>query len=325
MLSRFKHDRQRLGIWQATVNLVRSVFTHKSKDVVTGHFKGGDSITPLDEIGMFHKFPATSGVSLSPQDFAKWMELLAGEGTYRGVQIVSQKTFRILTSNMAEAKNIRDTDYTFIKSRYQREGLYYCAGFFRGTYFDNGKNGREILFHMGGIYGASAFLATLPTEDIAVGVMCNLGGVSITLFPEYMVHQYIDMCCGFSKIDWVQKDIERVAYCDERHNAYHTRLAETNMAPMRNPSDYVGTYSSELYGDLVVTAEHGKIYLSNGIRKIHLRHMNRDTFKFQCKDIMFCAFDADETATFIEDEYGSITSLRVSALSENDTVFKKKG
>ncbi|MDR2459141.1 MAG: serine hydrolase [Holosporales bacterium] len=324
MLLRFKHDRQRLGIWQATINLVSSVFSHQSKDVVTGHFKSGNDVTPLPEIGMFHKFPATSGISLSSQDFAKWLEMLAGEGTYRGVQIVSQKTFRILTSNMAEVKNLKDTDYTFVKSRYQREGMYYCAGFFKGTYFDNGKNGREMLFHMGGIYGAASFLAVVPTEDIAVGVVCNLGGVSVTLFSEYMVHQYLDMCFGFSKIDWVQKDIERESYYKVQQASYHASLAEGHIAPMRELSDYVGTYSSELYGDLVVTAEHGKLYLTNGIRKIHLRHLNENTFEFPCKDMMFCAFDADETATFIEDEYGNITSLYVSAIAENDTVFKKK-
>ncbi|MDR1609476.1 MAG: serine hydrolase [Holosporales bacterium] len=324
MLARFQHDRQRLGIWRAIVDLVRSVFSHKSKDVVTGHFRSGNDVTPLPEIGMFHKFPATAGVSLSSQDFAKWMEMLAGEGTYRGVQIVSQKTFRILTSNMAEVKNLKDTDHTFPKFRYQRESMYYCVGFFKGIYFDNGQNGREMLSHMGGIYGSAAFLAVVPSEDIAVGVVCNLGGVSITLFSEYMVHQYLDMCLGFSKVDWIQADIEREDYYKKQQDSYRASLAERNIAPMRDPSDYVGTYSSELYGDLVVTTDHGKLYLTNGIRKIHLRHLNGNTFEFPCKDLMFCAFDADETATFIEGEYGNITSLYISSLSENDTVFKKK-
>ncbi|MDR1365072.1 MAG: serine hydrolase [Holosporales bacterium] len=324
MLSRFSHDRQRLGLWNAVINLGRSALSHKPKNIVVGHFKNGDKVIPLEEIGMFHKFPATSGVSLSAQDFAKWIEMLASGGTYRGTQIVSKETFKTLTSAMAEVKNIKDDDYSFIKSRYKREGMSYCAGIYRGVYFDNGKNEREILFHMGGIYGAASFLAVVPSEDIAVGVVVNVGGVSITLFAEYMVHQYLDMCLGYSKIDWVQKDIERRDYYKERQASYRASLAERNIAPMQDVGHYIGTYHAEIYGDVVATEERGELWLTNGIRKVRLRHLNGDTFEFPCMELMFCAFDADETATFIEDEYGNISALYLSGLSENDTIFKRR-
>ncbi|MDR1333136.1 MAG: serine hydrolase [Holosporales bacterium] len=323
MLSRFSHDRQRLGLWKAVINFGQAVWNHKSKDVVVGHLRSRETIIPLPEIGMFHKFQATSGISLSANDFAKWLEMLANRGTYRGVQIVSPETFSVLTSNMAVIEDLKGDSYTFMPSRYNRDSLRYCAGFFRTTYFDNGKNGHEVMFHMGGIYGSASFFALAPADDISVGVVVNLGGVSITLFAEYMVHQFLDLCFGFSKIDWVQMDMDRKNHYQEQQNTYLTNLAERNISPMRAAKQYTGTYTSEIYGEIDVTEEDGKLYLTNGIRKVCLSHLNGDTFKFACKDIMYCAFDADETATFVEDEYGNIASLYISCFSENDTVFKK--
>jgi hypothetical protein len=243
---------------------------------------------------------------------------------YKGAQIVSKETFDILTSSLAEVKNVEDEDYTFVKSRYSRDGASYGAGMYKFKYFDNGKNAREILFHMGGIYGAAAFWAISLQDDIAVGVVINFGGTATTAFSEYMVNQFLDLCFGFTKIDWIQAEIDRKNHFKEVRDTYTKSLSEQNPSPMEKSEQYVGTYTAELYGDIKVTEDNGNLYISNGIKKAKLTNINGSIFTFHDKDMLFMSDGEDEYASFFKDEYGNIDSLYVSCFDENKTIFKKK-
>ncbi|MDR1391343.1 MAG: serine hydrolase [Holosporales bacterium] len=323
MLSRFFYDKSKIGFFQALLKLVGSIFTHEPKEIVTSHSRYLDNILPLEQVGFFHKFPATSGISFSAEDYSKWISMLANKGTYNGKQIVSEKTFSQLTSNISEIKNIKDDDATFVKSRYSEKGMYYGMGFFKSRYFDNGKNGRDIIYHMGGIYGATAFIAVSPSDDLAAGVVCNLGGVAQTMFCEYMVNQFFDLCFGFSKIDWIQADIDRKNYYQSRHDYFHKNLSERNPSPMEKPEKYVGTYSNEMYGDIKVSKKDDNLIISNGIRSARLDHVNGDTFSFSGKDMTLVYFDNNEYAWFFRDEENNISSANFSCFDENKAEFVK--
>jgi CubicO group peptidase (beta-lactamase class C family) len=323
LLSRFDHDKKKLGFFKAALNLIILPLKHKSKQGVVGHSRYIEDIVPLEEIGFFHKFPATAGISFSAEDFAKWLAMLANKGTFNGKQIVSEKTFEKLTSNITEIKNIKDDDVTFVKTRYSRKGMYYGIGFFKSNYFDNGKNAHEIFYHMGGIYSATAFFAIASKDNIAVGVICNVGGVAQTLFPQYMVHQFLDMCFGFSEIDWTQEDITRKEKFRKKQHEFHRSLAEKNPTPMGKCEKYVGTYTSEIYGDVKIFEKNGKLYVSNDIKTAELKHVNGDAFCFPSKDLMFAFFDENEYISFFKDDYGNINSFYITCLDENNTIFKK--
>ncbi|MDR3224028.1 MAG: serine hydrolase [Holosporales bacterium] len=324
LLSRFSHDKVRLGFFKAAWNLILDPFKFTPKKKVISHSRYVDEVIPLEEVGIFHTFSATSGISFSAEDFAKWVEMLISKGSYRGQQIVSQKTFEFLATPKVTMKKVKDDDYTFIKSRYVREGLSYCSGMFKTKYGDEGKNAKEILFHMGGIYGACAFFAVAPQDDFSVGVIINFGGTAITLFPEYMVNQCLDLCFGFSKIDWVQKEIERKDYYKQKQRSYRADLSEKNPTPMEKPEKYVGTYKSDMYGKIKVTEADGKLYISNGIKSAKLAHINGSMFEFPSKDMCFVAFDESEYASFFKDEYGNTNSLYLSCFDENNAIFQKQ-
>ncbi|MBR1479316.1 MAG: serine hydrolase [Alphaproteobacteria bacterium] len=324
LLSRFSHDSRKLGFFQAALNLITKTVAHKPKQVVINHSRSFDEIIPLEQIGFFQRFSATSGISFSAEDFAKWCAMLANRGTFNGQQIVSQETFAKLTSNIAEVRNIKDDDVTFVKTRFPRENMFYGMGIFKSPYFDNGKNAHNILFHMGGVYGSTAFFAVSPDDDLAVGVICNLGGIAQTLFCEYMVNQFLDLSFGFSKIDWVQADIDRKNFFHNKVLSMHQDLSERNPTPMGDASDYVGTYSSELYGDIVVSEEGGNLVIDNGIRRARLTHINGGTFSCPSRDICLVFFDELEYVSFTRNENNAITSCYISCFDENKTAFQKK-
>lgn len=324
LLSRFPHDKKKLGSFKASLDLVIKPLHHNTKQVATSHSRYIEEILPLDPIGIYQKFAATSGVNFSAKDFAKWLAMLANKGTYNGTQIVSLKTFEKLSSKIAEVIDIKDSDPTFVKERYSRDNLYYGMGMFTGTYFDNGNNGHKIIFHMGGIYGSTAFIAYCPDDNIAVGVACNLGGVAQTLFCEYMVNQFLDLSFGFSKIDWVQKDIDRKLTFRKKQAQFAKNLSEKNPTPMEELKEYEGTYTSELYGDITVSAKDGTLIISNGIKSAKLTNVNGSIFSFPSKDMSFIFFDENEYISFFKDDSGKINSFYISCFDENDTRFTKR-
>lgn len=323
LLSRFSYDNKKSGFFKSIWNLFYLPLTHDSKSIVTSHSRSMDEIIPLDTIGFFQKFPATSGISLSAEDFGKWLVMLSNKGRYNDKQIVSEKTFEILTSNLAEITNLKDNDCTFVNTRYSRNDLYYGAGFFNGTYFNNGNNGRHIFFHMGGIYGATAFFAISPKDDIAVGVICNLGGVAQTLFCEYMVNQFLDLSFNFSKIDWVQADLDRKNYYSNKQHEFQKQLEERNIEPIEELKNYTGVYSSEIYGDIKVFEKDNNLFITNGIKTAKLTHINGNNFSFLSKDLMFVFFDENEYI-FFSKEGDKIESCFISCFDENKTRFIKK-
>lgn len=323
LLSRFSHDKEKLGLFKAAWNLVYLPLNHTPKSVVVSHSRSKDEIIPLEPIGLFHKFPATSGISFSAEDFGKWIAMLANKGKYNGKQVISEESLNVLTSNLAEVTNIKDTDCTFVKSRYSTENLYYGAGFFNGDYFDNGNNPHHIIFHMGGIYGATSFLAVSPKDNIAVGVICNLGGVAQTLFCEYMVNQFLDLSFGFSKIDWVQADIDRKDFYSQKQATFERQLQERNLEPIDDLNKYIGTYSNEIYGDVKVYQKGNDLFLTNGVKTAKLTHINADNFSFVSRDMMYVFFDDNEYIFFNRDG-NDITTCSISCFDENKTVFTKK-
>ncbi|MDR1476344.1 MAG: serine hydrolase [Holosporales bacterium] len=325
LLSRFGHDREKFGFFKTLWRLISKPLTYKPQHTVIGHSRFKNVIEQLPCIGIFHKFPATSGVNVSATDFAKWISMLAGSGSLNNVTIVPKSIFDKITSPIAKAKNIKDDDLQFVKSRYEKDNLAYCIGTFVGTYSNNGKNGRPIIFHMGGIYGASAFFAISHDDDLGVGVICNFGGTSHSLFAEYMVNQLLDLCFSFSGTDWLDAELNRKKYIRKRQAYFHSDLAEKNPTPMKKPEAYIGKYSCEMYGEVTISYDGKNLTLSNGVNTTKLDHVNGDIFSFPCKNIFPHYFDEDEYISFISNASGNIDSVYISGFSENHTTFKKIG
>ena len=324
LLSRFSHDQQRMGLFKAVWNLFAKTIQHKSKVISDIHTRRLDNIVHLEHTNFYHKFPATSGISLSAEDFAKWLAMLANKGTYKGKQIVSEHTFNRLTSDIVTIKDIKDEDVTFVKSRFMRENMHYGMGFFNAQYADNGRNARKIYFHMGGIRGSTAFLSISPSDDIAVGVSCNLGGVAMTRFSEYAVNAVLDLIFKFNHIDWVQEDIDKNRKFREKNKKFWDGISHMNPTPMDKTEKYVGTYTSEMYGNIRIYEKDDLLYLSNGNKTTSLKHINGDVFAFPGIDLSDSPFAGDEYVIFLRDENRAINSCIVTSLNENDNVFVKR-
>ena len=324
-VSRFNHDCEKLGFFNATIEFFKSIANHKNKKIVTSYLRDGEGLCPAAQIGYFNKFPATSGISLSVDDLAKWMSMLSCKGMYNGTQIVSNKTFTELTSKMVDITNLKDEDQTFAKERMAKEHRAYCMGHFTCLYGDLGKNERPIFFHMGGVYGANAYFALSFGDNLSIGVVCNLGGTANSLFPQYMTFQFLDLCFNFAKVDWVQHELTNRADVSKKQAEFHDKLKDSNLAPMEPSENYVGTYTCDMYGDFDVILENNELFLSNGIKKAKLKHVNRDIFEFPSNEMYFNYYNnTKHYAFFNKDESGKIGALHITCFDEGKSIFTRK-
>lgn len=321
--SRFSYDKKRLGFWGAVSNYIKEIFKFTPKQSVTGYayFKEGIVATP--DVGFFHIYPATSGISFSANELAKWMQMLLMKGKYGNRVIVSPETFQKITTPVVGVKKLKPTDDTFTSDRFTSDSLHYGIGTFIAKYADNGKKPKNIIFHMGGTYGASAFFVICPEEDIGVGVINNLGGTAHTLFAEYMCNYFLDLCFEYSSKDWVKAELARREKNKQATIKSRNSLLEYS-APMASPHKYEGIFTSDIYGDVTFSSHDGKLMLSNGIKSTELQHVNGHIFSFPERNMQICFSNSDSYVAFYPDANGELTTCRITCFSEADTVFKRK-
>ena len=323
MASRFAYDSNRMGFFNALSNFIKSVFTFSPKQVVTGYAYSGNGISETPEIGFFHVWPATSGIAFSANEFAKWIQMILAGGQYKGNTVVTPETFKTITTPVVSMKHIRPTDDVFPIDRFPREELHYCVGTFVAKYADNNKSLHNVIFHMGGVYGATAFFIVCPEEDIGVGVINNLGGTTHTLFAQYMCHNFLDLCFDFSKKDWMNAETNRL----KKYKDYKNKAVEqfsNYLTPMASIQKYQGVFNSDIYGKVNFQIKNGKLFLSNGIMSTELDHVNGNIFSFPEKNMQINYSNVDSYVAFYPDESKNFTTCRITCFNENDTIFKKE-
>ena len=322
--SRFSYDVKKSGFFSTIWNFIKDIFTFTPKNISLSHSRYMDTVYPIDHEGYFHVFPATAGLAFSANDFAKFVQMVLNGGVYNNKTIVKEETFKKITSKMVEINNIKDNDFTFKKERFPRENMSYGIGTFITQYGDNGKDTRKVMFHMGGACGAASFYIVSPEDDIGVGCVINLGGVSHTMFAEYMCNNFLDLCFCFKGIDWVQAELDRKKTIEDKKKSFERNIKQV-LAPMDHINKYLGTYTSDIYGDIKVTLNKDKkLIISNGIKSTELQHVNGNIFKFPSKNMLISYFDSDEYIAFKYDQFKNIDSFYISCFAEGDTVFKRK-
>lgn len=323
MASRFKYDSNRLGFFTAVGNFIKEIFTFKPMQFVNNYSYYKNGLIEMPDIGFFHVYPATSGISFSGNEFAKWIQMILLKGKYSDKTIVSTNAFKNITSPVVDMKNIKATDEFFPLDRFPREELHYGLGTFVAKYADNGKNAHNILFHMGGVYGATAFFAVCPDEDIGVGVINNLGGTDNTFFAEYMCNNFLDLCFDFSKKDWVLADTN-IQQKTRKHKLKNDELFSEQLIPKANLSEYEGTFTSDIYGDIKIVQKDNELILSTGKMSTKLAHVNGNVFSFPQRDMQLSFLDIDEYIAFYPDNNKKFNTCLITCFMEGDTHFTRK-
>ena len=248
-----------------------TIRTFKNGDnVAAPHSKIEDKVVAIPWRNIDNIAPAGS-INANVVDVAQWIRLQLNQGTFDGKKVFSP----------AVAKEMH-MPQTVIRLEGQQGMLYpeahflnYGLGWFLSDY-----KGRKIVEHGGAIDGMRAEVALVPEEKLGVVVLTNLGG-SVVSMP--LLYRVIDSYIGAPQKDW-SADILKSYKGLVEQAAAAAKKAEADRVlgtkPSHELSAYAGKYTSELYGDVIVTEENGKLGIRFGPSFVGtLEHWHYDTFR----------------------------------------------
>lgn len=239
-------------------------------NVSTPHSKVDDKVVAIPWRKIDNIAPAGS-INSSVTDVAQWIRVQLGQGTFDGKKVFSAATAREMHMPQTVIRLEGAQGLTYPEAHFLNYGL----GWFLSDY-----KGRKVVEHGGAIDGMRAEVAIVPEEKLGVVVLTNLGG-SVVSMP--LLYRIIDAYIGSPQKDWSAEMLKSYkTLIDQAASAQKKAEAERVMGTKSSHdlSGYAGTYNNELYGDVRVTEDNGKLRIQFGpafVGSMELWHY--DTFR----------------------------------------------
>lgn len=290
---------QPLGM-KRTLTSVRAF--EKMDNVSRPHNESTGKLRPLP-YGNVDGGGAGINVNSSVGDLAQWVRLQLGRGKYEGKQIFSPAASREMWQP-AIFQKISEEAEKFIPSRHFS---LYGLGWGLSDY-----QGRKIVSHTGALDGFFSGTTLVPEENLGVVVLTN----SETPFMNVIWRKVVDVYIGAPARDWSAETLKQVHEADQKEaeeEKDRTKRIE-GTKPSLAPAGYTGTYRSEMYGDVAVADEGGKLVLrmAPAPRLVaDLEHWHYDTFLVRWRESAPYNFKQKGFATFVLDNQGKAAGLKI--------------
>jgi len=282
-----------------------------ASDVATPHAKIEDVVRPIPWRDIDNIAPAGS-INSNVLEMAEWIRLHLNEGTHRGRQFWSAAAEREMQTPQTIIRPEPPYSTLFPEARFLTYGL----GWFLHDY-----RGRKIVEHGGNIDGMSALVVLVPEEKLGAVILTNMNG---TLLVHALKYRILDAFFGAPPRDWSAEFLKRAKALQEQQQAAVKRIEDARVMgtkPALPLAHYVGTYANDVYGEVSVAEEEGKLVLRFGPTRVgDLEHWHYETFRVRWRDPLFPrAF-----AIFVPNVEGKVNELRmtISGLFE-DLAFKR--
>lgn len=258
------------SLWIRFKKKIKSYFSDRTSQYCQQDDKAVEIIDGNDSL---YCFEASRGIDASITDMAKWLIFQLGDGTHNGHPLISPTHIhQMRTSHI----NIGAPQGGRLFPKERVKNIAYGMGWFIHDY-----DRLEIIGHMGGMAGTRSIMAISPQEKIGIVILSNTGGMRVSLFPEVIRSKFFDLYLKLpDQHDWSQKLLTEIKASRSRilQNRANRRLQSPKAA--HNLQTYTGVFENDLYGQLKVTMEQGKLYLNYRKLKVELTHWNGDSFSF---------------------------------------------
>jgi CubicO group peptidase (beta-lactamase class C family) len=262
-----------------------SIGAFKSGDnIASPHAKFDDKVEPIawrkiDNIG-----PAGS-INSNVVDMAQWIRLQLGQGTYQGQRLFSSRAAKEMHSPQTIIPLVGQMELLYPEAHFLSYGL----GWFLSDY-----RGKKVVEHGGAIDGMRAQVALLPEEKLGVVILTNMNG---TALPHILMYKVFDAYLeGNREKDWSGDLLKSFKTLQEQGKAAAKKLEDARVKdtqPSLSLEKYAGTYKNDLYGEVKVTHDAGKLTVRFGRAFVsELEHWHYDTFRAKFRG-------AGETRAFV--------------------------
>jgi CubicO group peptidase (beta-lactamase class C family) len=239
-------------------------------NVATPHASVNDKIQPIEWRNIDNIAPAGS-INSNVVDMAQWVRLQLGQGTFEGKKLISPGAVK----EMHTPQTVMRLEGAYTRFYPEAHFLTYGLGWFMHDY-----RGKKVVEHGGAIDGMRAQVAMIPEEKLGVVILTNMNG---SLLPLPLMFKVFDAYLGDPQRDWSAEHLKAVKPLQEAGKAAEKKAESERVMgtkPSLAPDGYVGTYRNDLYGDVKISNEGGKLNVMFGPAfKSELEHWHFDTFR----------------------------------------------
>lgn len=225
-----------------------------SKDIKTAGNKASAHTVVLGELrkipyGNIDNLAAAGSISSSANDMSKWVMALLDNGKLNGKEIIPAAAIR---QTRTPHSILGNGGHMFNKAHFALYGL----GWFLEEY-----EGRNIVAHTGGVNGFVTSVCLLPDEKLGIIVLTNTDANG---FYEALRNEIQDAYLGLPYRNY-SKVYLGYQQGDEKEKEAQLKLTKDSIA--MNPATalplaaYAGEYNHEVYGNMNIKMESGKLVM----------------------------------------------------------------
>lgn len=212
-------------------------------------------------------------------DMEKYLNFLLNKSEVNGEKVLSENTFNYIFEPQILIGNSFYPTSKLTKPKWKTYGL----GWFQHDY-----RGYKIDMHTGSLQGLVAIIALIRDKNIGVQVFANLDGAELR---HAIIYKVFDLLLfDDDSRDWNGEVYSLYKERSEKYkksyqDIFTNRDIESKMS--LNLKDYVGVYSSKMYGEVTISLNKPKLnkekpYLNaninNDIKNFDLQWWENDTF-----------------------------------------------
>lgn len=206
------------------------------------------------------------GINASVNDMAKWVACMAEGGSLGQTRILKPESLAFLHAPSIHSPLPLKRTLGFTSS--------YCQG-----WVNTGYQAGPVVWHTGGTSGMSCVVAFLPSRNLGLVWLTNLGDNPFTYpVPFHFFEAYL----GLQGPD-LETYVEDKARAAREAAETHDLNCRPQDLPPLGLSAYVGTYANEALGDCEVAEAGGSLLLLTGAARMstELRPCGRDSFEMR--------------------------------------------
>ncbi len=276
------------------------VRSSEDRNVSSAHFDIRDTIRVIADESV-DVLASAGAVWSTASDMAGWVRFLLDSARLNGERLIGEESFSML---FRPHTIIPQEQFYPTTRRTNPHWTTYGLGWFQQDY-----RGHHVAFHTGSLDGRIAIVGLLPHQRFGIVVLGNLDHAE---FRHAVMLQAFDLQIGGAERDWSNELLELYSEIAARTDTTRMREESRRVAGTQATlplSEYAGSYTHPVWGDLVVRVEDDKLWGSMGTnRELQgpMSHWHYDTFRAQLGD----GRSDPEWVRFVLGPDGDVTELR---------------
>ena len=252
-----------LGMNRSTT---RAAVVETRDNVASSHTRVDGRVQPVQRRN-YDNIGGAGAVFSSVTDMAQWVRMHLNGGTFDGTRLLSTAALREMYTPQTIMRSDTTAERMFPQTHFRAYGL----GWNLQDY-----HGHKLVHHSGSLNWTRTHIMMVPSRRVGVVAIANYGNSNLQLAVAYRV---IDALLGLPRTDWSAEYLALSRRAQSSPAAPNQgRIANTS--PALALADYAGRYDSELYGEVRLALEDGRLVMRYAPDyTADLEHWHHDTFR----------------------------------------------